>query len=333
MQRFVLIHGGQRIVLGDGETVVGRGIHCTIRFNDPAVSREHLRIDVIGTRVEITNLSASNGTLLNGKRIARPHALRDKDDIQIGYRRIRVEVIDDGLPDLPPDLRHTNELDLPVDADQLAQESTRPNPRLRTEEAEDLDEGTRPGDRASQERRAAKGRHAREAPATGPFARLISPSRLSEIQNHTCPRCRAQISFGSDNCDQCGYSWPAGHPSSVTQEIVLEKLTTRRDPRFAVEVPVIYSSATLTVDAMVRDLSRGGMFVATELLDPVGTPCELTALPDGHSALQFSGVVAHVTTDPTLGKGSVGLGIRFVGGTPESLAWLESTVARYADLA
>ena len=91
------------------------------------------------------------------------------------------------------------------------------------------------------------------------------------------------------------------------------------------------SSSTLTLDALARDISRGGMFIETELLDPVGTPCEITALPDGHSALHLSGVVAHVTDDltrATMGTVS-GLGIRLLGGSPEALRWLEGLLARY----
>lgn len=302
-QRVVLIHSGQRIGLGDGVTVIGRGLQCQIRFNDPAVSREHLRIVVSGERAVLVNLSTSNGTLVNKRPLARPHELRQGDEIQLGYRRILVEVAVDvgsGAVEVPSDA--------PVDQDQLAEESTRPG-----------DEGWR--QRASSA--------ARPAPRRSPAAPAMTASRLAEIERHTCPRCRTVISFGSDNCDRCGYTWPAGHPSSVTQEIVIDRVTKRKDPRYSVEVPVIYVSAALTVEAVVRDLSRGGMFIATDLLDPVGTPCELTVLPDGYAAMTFSGMVAHVAADASRGRGETGLGIRFVSGTDDGLEWLERTISRY----
>jgi hypothetical protein len=82
------------------------------------------------------------------------------------------------------------------------------------------------------------------------------------------------------------------------------------------------------VHAIVRDLSRGGMFIETDVLDPVGTPCEVTALPNGYAALRLTGVVAHVAGDATLAHLS-GLGIQIVGGSPEALRWLERTVSRF----
>jgi len=131
-------------------------------------------------------------------------------------------------------------------------------------------------------------------------------------------------------CARCNYRWPAGHPSHKTQKIPLEELRPRKEARYRVEVPVIYSSSTLTIDALVRDISRGGMFIASEVLDPVGTPCELTALPDGHPAMTFSGVVAHVTDALSVSRTS-GLGIRIVGGSAEALRWLENTLARFSE--
>ena len=43
MATFVLVLEDQRISLPVGDTLVGRAIGCDLRFNDPAVSREHLQ--------------------------------------------------------------------------------------------------------------------------------------------------------------------------------------------------------------------------------------------------------------------------------------------------
>src|SRR4029453_15136241 len=101
----------------------------------------------------------------------------------------------------------------------------------------------------------------------------------------------------------------------------------RAAPRFVVDLPVIYSSDSLTFDAVVRDVSRGGMFIATELLDPVGTECNITALPDGHPAAPFSAVVVHVASTRSKTGRPAGLGVKFTGSTPEARRWLEQVLA------
>jgi hypothetical protein len=71
------------------------------------------------------------------------------------------------------------------------------------------------------------------------------------------------------------------------------------------------------------------MFIETEVLDPVGTPCEVSALPDGYAALRLSGFVAHVAGQPTL-EHRCGMGIQITGGAAASRDWLERTVALLA---
>jgi predicted component of type VI protein secretion system len=331
MPRFLLVHEGQRILLPEGETLIGRGLSCDIRFNDPAVSRQHLRIVVMDGRVAVLNLS-SGGATVNGERLTQPRRLFDGDLIRFGYQRVRLELADDpagaDAPSKPAALDPDDE--------------RRSSDRLRIDDSEIAEEWTRPGEDGWLRRRAAA--EAAEAaaladepvdpdnetpPPRAEVSEPMTPSRLAEIQIDICPRCHARLAMGDDDCPACGYSWPPGHPSARTQEVALEGVMARREPRYAVSVPVIYSSATLTIHAIVRDLSRGGMFIETAVLDPVGTPCEVTALPNGHAALRLSGVVAHVAGDPTLAHLS-GLGIQIVGGAPEALRWLETTVARFA---
>ena len=314
MPRYLLIHEGQRIHLPEGETLLGRGLSCRIRFNDPAVSREHLRIQVSPERAVASNLS-SNGTLHNGVRMVEPRELGDGDELRLGFRRLHFAI----------------------------EEDTAPAGRSRTPtgegEALEPDEKTQPGEHEAWRRRRdldlvalaeLQEDHEPTSRATLDIPRreMFTPRTLEAIQTHTCPRCQRVVSFLDDVCPGCGYAWPPGHPSKSTQKIVMEKVKQRSEPRYTIEVPVIYSSDTLTIDAIVRDISRGGMFVESELLDPIGTRCEVTALPDGHAALRFAGVVVHVT-DHLTRAGVSGLGIRFTSGSDEAMQWLEGVVGRY----
>ena len=337
MPRFLLIHEGQRILLQEGETLIGRSLSCDVRFNDPAVSRQHLRLVVMDGRAALANLSTS-GASVNGERIDQPRRLFDGDLIRFGYQRIRFEVTEDddaaaSSPISPPaggddDRRSTDKLR--IDDSEIAEEWTRPGEdgwrRRRTAAAFDGDEPVDPDEDTPPPKQPA-GKTPQGKPEEK--AAEVTATRLAELQIDICARCHARLAPGDEDCPACGYSWPPGHPSARTQEVVLEKVATRKEPRYAVSVPVIYSSATLTIHAIVRDLSRGGMFIETQVLDPVGTPCEVTALPNGHAAMRLNGVVAHVSGDPTIAHLS-GLGIEIVGGAPEALRWLERTVGRFA---
>jgi pSer/pThr/pTyr-binding forkhead associated (FHA) protein len=259
--RFVLRHDGRRILLPEGETLIGRSLECRIRFNDPAVSRRHLRIVVESGSAMAWSLG-SNGTLLNGVPLSEARLLGDGDEICLGFQRVRIQLLEEAAAPLSPRPLVLDRVPRatgvpPLDAEGLAGEFTEPGTdgwrrRRMTEE-------------------------------------VLLPSRLAEIK------------------------------------IPPAEVTTRSGPRFAVAVPVIYSSETLIIDAIVRDLSRGGMFIATEVLDPIGTPCDVTALPAGRPGLRFAGVVAHVADEAAAGVH--GLGIQLVTGSPDAMSWLEETIS------
>lgn len=261
MPRFVLHHDGRRILLPEGETLIGRSLECRIRFNDPSVSRRHLRVVVEGGSAMAWSLG-SNGTLLNGAPLGEPRLLGDGDELRLGFQRIRVDVVADAAA--PPARR-------PVALDRVARATGVP-----LDAAGLAGEFTEPGEDGWRQRRMTE--------------ELLVPTRLAEIR------------------------------------IPPAEVTPRKSPRFAVAVPVIYSSETLIIDAIVRDLSRGGMFIATEVLDPIGTPCDVTALPEGRPGLRFAGVVAHVADEPSPARVH-GLGIQLVRGSPDALSWLEQTIS------
>ncbi|HOU94439.1 MAG TPA: FHA domain-containing protein, partial [Polyangiaceae bacterium] len=78
--RFLL----QEIDLRDGETLVGRSVHCHVTIEDPLVSRQHARLLVTRSGTTIEDLDSRNGTLVNGRAIRAAVELRDGDRIRIG---------------------------------------------------------------------------------------------------------------------------------------------------------------------------------------------------------------------------------------------------------
>lgn len=140
---------------------------------------------------------------------------------------------------------------------------------------------------------------------------------------HNCPRCRARVPIESPRCPRCRYAWSGGRPAAVTRVMPVWSADRRRAERRRVDVPVIYTSESLTFDATARDLSQSGMFVASELLDPVDTQCRITVLPDGGPAVVFAGVVCRVVeARDHAGQDVPGLGIRFTLMGPEAARWL-----------
>ncbi len=69
--------------LSAGETLIGRREDCGLRFPDAQLSREHCKLIVDDQRCAIVDLSSSNGTFVNGRRI-REAELKDGDRITVG---------------------------------------------------------------------------------------------------------------------------------------------------------------------------------------------------------------------------------------------------------
>jgi len=241
--------------------LIGRSLDCRIRFNDPAVSRRHLRL-VVERGCAMAWSLGSNGTLLNGSPLTEPRLMADGDEVRLGFQRLRVEVIDEASV---PAVRH------PMALDRAARASIPVTPPEGV-----AGEYTEPGEEGWRQRRMTE--------------EVLLPSRLAEIR------------------------------------IPPADVASRRSPRFLVAVPVIYSSETLIIDAVVRDLSLGGMFIATDVLDPIGTPCDVTAMPEGRPGLRFAGVVAHVADQPSPAR-LHGLGIQLVDGSSDAISWLEETIS------
>lgn len=82
MNGYLTPPGGPDVPVADGLTI-GRVKGCELVLDDPKASRQHARLIVESSVVEIEDLDSSNGTLVNGKLIQR-RMLRSGDVIQIG---------------------------------------------------------------------------------------------------------------------------------------------------------------------------------------------------------------------------------------------------------
>jgi hypothetical protein len=270
--RVFLSHHAGSIKLPEGETLVGRGLSCNVRFNDPGISRHHVRLVVEDATVKVEELGSTNGTRINGKPFVGSKELADGDELQIGHRWLKIRVIQD-------------------------------------KETDGFEEETQ--DRSD------------EWMMTDLSARSEALA-LPLLKKQNCPRCRELLDADAGFCPKCHYRLPAGRPRSITQTIRVQDVDRRSSPRHSVEIPLLYASDTLSFDAMARDLSQGGIFIASELLDPIGTRCNITILPDGSPPIAFSGVVCHVVEEETgLGGRPPGLGIKFTDVTSEAERWLK----------
>ena len=67
-----------------GEATVGRALGCAIVLTGEYVSAHHARLFERAGRLWVEDLGSTNGTLLNGRRVRRPVAMRAGDRLRIG---------------------------------------------------------------------------------------------------------------------------------------------------------------------------------------------------------------------------------------------------------
>lgn len=83
----LLLPTGERFVLRDGVTSIGRLPECDIALGDANVSRRHAEIQPRGDGFVLVDLGSTNGTTVNGVPI-RERDLRDGDEIGFGNIRL-----------------------------------------------------------------------------------------------------------------------------------------------------------------------------------------------------------------------------------------------------
>lgn len=83
---------GQVYTMVGNTLTIGRAPDNDIVLDDPQVSRHHAQVVRRGDEISVEDLGSTNGTLVNGVRLA-PHApqpLRDGDELRLGKLALRV---------------------------------------------------------------------------------------------------------------------------------------------------------------------------------------------------------------------------------------------------
>jgi hypothetical protein len=270
-----LSYAGNSMALPEGESFVGRGLACRMRFNDAAMSRKHVSLMVKEGVVVVTDLGSKNGTELNGLPLTGPRQARHGDVLQIGTRQLKILV---GVDDDEESITLTPE---------------------RAVQKQDT-------------------RH-----------------ETQEIRIQCCPECAEEVSAYDDECRACGYTWGDFRPQARTKAAPVEGLQglqTRRtqerrgDPRHKVHLPVVYTSESLSFESHALDLSRSGVFLRSQLLEPVETQCSITMLVDGAPALTLAGKVCRVVDANPSEEQPLGLGIHFLAMSAAEQEWLEQVL-------
>jgi DNA-binding winged helix-turn-helix (wHTH) protein len=96
-----VIWGNKSIAVAEGETILGRALEATIRFDVPGVSRRHARISVEGANVVVEDLGSQNGTFVRGEKISGRAALGDGDELRIGPISMLIRLISPDSSTMP----------------------------------------------------------------------------------------------------------------------------------------------------------------------------------------------------------------------------------------
>jgi hypothetical protein len=85
VQHSLVVDGpNTRYPLDEGSNVIGRGQDAKVKLPDTGVSRRHVDITVQGSSAVAHDLGSTNGSIINGQRIA-AQQLHDGDVIRIGH--------------------------------------------------------------------------------------------------------------------------------------------------------------------------------------------------------------------------------------------------------
>lgn len=85
--------GGQQTYTLGKEVSIGRTSAAQLVLDDPTLSRLHATIFREGEAVWVMDENSSNGTFVNGERVAPDRKLRDRDEIKLGsHTRIFIEI-------------------------------------------------------------------------------------------------------------------------------------------------------------------------------------------------------------------------------------------------
>ena len=96
-----VVWGNRSIPVAAGQTILGRALDATIRFDVPGVSRRHARISVEGANVTVEDLGSQNGTYVRGEKISGRAALGDGDELRLGPVSMLIRLVSPDSSTLP----------------------------------------------------------------------------------------------------------------------------------------------------------------------------------------------------------------------------------------
>lgn len=85
--QFVMRSGptpGATFSLEGDQLIIGRDSSSAVAINDAEVSRKHARLNFQGGKYVIEDLGSTNGTFVNGQRLASPAVLKSGDVVSLG---------------------------------------------------------------------------------------------------------------------------------------------------------------------------------------------------------------------------------------------------------
>ncbi|MFP5219545.1 MAG: FHA domain-containing protein [Actinomycetes bacterium] len=104
---------GLAVALPPGHTVVGRSDGADVVVADRLLSRTHVRFTVEDGGVVVADLGSSNGTLLHGKALRRPTAMRPGDVVEVGTSLLTVREPNAQADDVPALVRRAGRGETP----------------------------------------------------------------------------------------------------------------------------------------------------------------------------------------------------------------------------
>ncbi len=91
MHTLLALSAGTDIALEHGLVIVGRDRRCNARLESDRVSRRHCILATEGGDVLVRDLGSTNGTFINGQRVASGR-LKPGDEVSIAHIRYRLEM-------------------------------------------------------------------------------------------------------------------------------------------------------------------------------------------------------------------------------------------------
>ena len=83
---------GQILSISKVRTVIGRA-DCDVILDDPESFRQHAALEVLGSRVVVSDLKSTNGTFVNGEQIDSAE-LQNHSEFRIGEHVLMLTVTD-----------------------------------------------------------------------------------------------------------------------------------------------------------------------------------------------------------------------------------------------